>query len=85
MTKKPLSWAQSGLLFLWMVACTFGLTMAFSSAMRHQAGSIHSLFWQFAFPSDVAGSAIFVIAARFIMSWGLTRQKQCNLETHQSS
>jgi hypothetical protein len=85
MERKPINWVQAGMMFVWMAACTFGLTMAFNSTMRHQAGSIHSMFWQFAFPSDLAAIALFVIAGRFIMNWGLTRQNRPNLETRQSS
>jgi hypothetical protein len=76
---------QAGLMFLWMLACTFGLTMAFNLTMRHQAGSIHSMFWQLVFPSDLAAIAIMVVAGRFILNWGLMRQNQPNLETRQSS
>jgi len=85
MERKPISWALTGLVFLIMAASTFGLTMAFNSTMRHQAGSIHSLFWQFAFPSDLAAMALLTIGGRFILNWGLTRQNRPDLETHQSS
>jgi hypothetical protein len=85
MISKPISWAQTGLAFLMMVAYTFGLTMAFYPTLRHQAGSIHSTLWQLVFPSDLAAIAIFVIAARFIVNWGLTRQNRPNLEMHRGS
>jgi uncharacterized integral membrane protein len=85
MTRKPISWAQTGMMFVWMAACTFGLTMAFNSTMRHQAASIHSVFWQFAFPSDLVAIALLVVGGRFILNWGLTRQNRPNLETRQSS
>ena len=41
MKRKPVSWVQAGLMFLWIAACTFGLTVAFNSTVRHQAASIH--------------------------------------------
>ena len=85
MKRKPVSWVQAGLMFLWIAACTFGLTVAFNSTVRHQAASIHSVFWQFAFPSDLAAIALLVVGGRFILNWGLTRQNQPNLETHRSS
>jgi drug/metabolite transporter (DMT)-like permease len=85
MTRKPMSWAQTGLLFLWMAACTFGLTIAFYPSLRNQVGSIHSTLWQIALPSDLAAISIFAVAARFIVNWSSTRQNRPNLETHQSS
>jgi Tfp pilus assembly protein PilN len=85
MMKKPLSWAQAGLMFLWMAACTFGLTMGFYPSLRNQVGSTHSTLWLIAVPSDLAAIAIFVVAGRFIVNWGLTRQNRPNLETHRSS
>jgi hypothetical protein len=85
MTRKPISWAQAGLMFLWMAACTFGLTMALNSTMRYQAGSIHSMFWQFVFPSDLVAAAALAFGGRFILNWGLTRCYRKNLETHKAS
>ena len=84
MMRKPISWAQAGLMFLWMAACTFGLTMAFNSTMRHQAGSIHSMFWQFVFPSDLIAIAVLAFGGRFILNRDLTRQNRPNLETYRS-
>jgi hypothetical protein len=83
--KKPISWPQVGQMFLWMAACTFGLTMAFYPSLRNQVGSMHSNLWQIAVPSDLAAIAIFLVAARYIVNWGLTRQNRPNLETHRSS
>jgi hypothetical protein len=83
--RKPISWALTGLVFLVMAASTFGLTMAFNPTMRHQAESIHSLFWQFAFPSDLVAIALLAVGGRFILNWGLTRQNRPDLETRQSS
>jgi Tfp pilus assembly protein PilN len=85
MERKPISWALTGLVFLVMAASTFGLTMAFNPTMRHQAASIHSLFWQFAFPSDLVAIALLAVGGRFILNWGLTRQNRPDLETRQSS
>jgi hypothetical protein len=82
--RKPISWALTGLMFGWMAACTFGLTIAFNATMRHQAGSIHSMFWQFVFPSDLVAIALLTVGGRFILNWGLTRQNRPNLETNQS-
>jgi len=85
MERKPISWALTGLVFLFMAASTFGLTMAFNSTMRHEAASIHSIFWQFAFPSDLVAIALLAVGGRFILNWGLTRQNRPKLETRQSS
>jgi hypothetical protein len=85
MERKPISWALTGLVFLVMAVSTFGLTMAFNPTMRHQAASIHSLFWQFAFPSDLVAMALLAVGGRFILNWGLTRQNRSDLETRRSS
>jgi hypothetical protein len=85
MTAKPVSWAQAGLMFLWMAACTFGLTMAFNSTMRHQAASIHSTFWQLVVPSDLVAIAVLSFGGRWMLNWGLTRQNRPKLEAHKSS
>jgi uncharacterized integral membrane protein len=85
MERKPISWALTALVFLIMAASTFGLTMAFNPTMRHQAASFHSLFWQFAFPSDLVAMALLTVGGRFILNWGLTRQNRPALERRQSS
>ena len=85
MMKKPLSWVQAGLMFLWIAASTFGLTMAFYPSLRHRVGSIHSTFWQIIVPSDLIAIAALAFGGRFILNWGLTRQNRPNLETHRSS
>jgi len=85
MERKPITWALTSLVFLMMAASTFGLTMAFNPTMRHQAASIHSVFWQLAFPSDLVAIALLAVGGRFILNWGLTRQNRPGLETRQNS
>jgi hypothetical protein len=84
MERKPITWALTALAFILMAVCTFSLTMAFTPTMRHQAASIHSVFWQFAFPSDLLAIALLAVGGRFILNWGLTKQNRPNLETRQS-
>jgi len=85
MTEKPMSWMKTALIFGAMATCTFGLDMAFSSSLRHQVLSIHSDFWEIAFPGDLIGDAIIAIAMRVAVNWHLSRLSGTNLETQQSS
>ena len=82
MACRPISWAMSALLFVWMAAVAIGLTLAFYGGMRHQAASIHSDFWQVVFPSDLAASALFAIVARLIFNRSLTTRNQVRSESH---
>jgi xanthine/uracil permease len=79
---RPISWAMSALMFVWMAAVALGLTLAFHGAMRHEASSIHSDFWQVVFPSDLAASAFFAIAMRLIFNRSLTTRNQARSESH---
>jgi len=65
MTRKPMSWGQTAAMFLLMTAVIFGETLAFYPTLRHQVGSIHSVFWQLAFPADLCATAILAIGMRF--------------------
>jgi hypothetical protein len=67
MNKNPLSWTGTAALFLWMVACFLGFA-ALSPRLRHQMGSVHSVFWTFAAPWSIAGIALLALAARFLPS-----------------
>jgi membrane protein implicated in regulation of membrane protease activity len=82
MASKPMSWAMTALLFAWMAAVTIGMTLAFNGAMRHQAASIHSDFWQIAFPSDLVASAILAFAMRLAYNRILTSRCQTRSESH---
>jgi hypothetical protein len=82
---RPVSWKQAGLWFLFTLATTLGLTMAFNSTLRHQVGSMHSDFWQVAFPADLGAIALLAIAVRFISNMSLARRTRANLETDNGS
>ena len=60
-----MSWGQTAAMFLLMTAVIFGETLAFYPTLRHQVGSIHSVFWQLAFPADLCATAILAIGMRF--------------------
>jgi xanthine/uracil permease len=63
---RPISWAMSALMFVWMAAVALGLTLAF----------------QVVFPSDLAASAFFAIAMRLIFNRSLTTRNQARSESH---
>jgi hypothetical protein len=67
MNRKPMSWFGIAALFLWMVACFLGFA-ALSPPLRHQMGSVHSVFWTFAAPWSIACIALLALAVRFLPS-----------------
>jgi hypothetical protein len=79
MNRKPMSWAITALMFGGMLACTFGLDMVFSPALRHQVSSLHSDLWQVAVPGDALGNAIIAIAMRVAFNWHLSDRSQTDL------
>jgi len=82
---RPLSWTRTTLWFLFTLTVTLGLTMAFNSTLRHQVGSVHSDFWQLAFPADLGAIALLAIAMRFIYNRSLAGRNRANLESHRGS
>jgi len=60
-----MSWGQTAVVFLLMTALIFGETMVFNPTLRQQIGSIHSVYWQLAFPADLCATAILAIGMRF--------------------
>jgi hypothetical protein len=81
MTNKPMSWKMTALIFGGMLACSFGLDMAFSSSLRHQVLSINSDYWQVGVPGIALGDAIIAIAMRVAFNWHLSFRNRTNLET----
>jgi uncharacterized integral membrane protein len=75
MGRKPISWTAAVLVFFWMGAVTFALSIAFFATWRQQAASIHSEFWQFVFPADLIAVAAFVIGGRLIVNRAWTKRR----------
>ena len=85
MRRKPISWATTVLIFFLMATASFAALMAFFSNWRHQAGSIHSEFWQLVFPSYLIVDAAFAIGGRFIVNWAWTMRRCAIAEAPPSS
>jgi hypothetical protein len=84
MARKLMSWGQTTVLFIVMIAVNLGLTIAIDPIRRHQIGSLHSQFWQFDFPMDLALMAFFAICMRFIRNRYLRSLNQGNLQMRRS-
>jgi hypothetical protein len=78
MTRKPLSWLGTAIMFLFMVAGYLGSSALFSP-FRHQMNSIHSIFWTFAAPWSIACLALLALAVQLIPSL-LTRLRRSSPE-----
>jgi hypothetical protein len=85
MGRKPVSWTLAAVWFLFTMTVTLGLTMVFNSTLRHQVGSMHSDFWQVAFPADFGAIALLAIAMRFILNRSSAGRNRANLKTQQGS
>jgi hypothetical protein len=82
MKNKPMTWAQAGMMFLFMAICTFGLDMVFNSSLRHELTSLSSDFWQVVVPGDLLGDAAVAFGTRLIINWSLKRQKRADSSLH---
>jgi len=85
MKRKPMSWMLTSALLALVTGVTFGLDMAFNPTLRYQAGSIHSIFWQFAFPAQLVSNAVLVTAIRFLYNRHFSRPDRTGFEPHQGS
>jgi hypothetical protein len=79
MAGKPVSWMKTASWFLMTLTVTLGLTMAFNSTLRHQVGSMHSDFWQLAFPADFGAIALLAIAIRIAFNRSSASRNRVNL------
>jgi ABC-type dipeptide/oligopeptide/nickel transport system permease component len=65
MAMKKMSWAMTGMYFLWTLAAYLGFC-SLSTRLREQMGSIHSTYWQYTFPFALGCIAFFTFSMRFI-------------------
>ena len=61
MSGKSRSWPGLAVFFVLMCASYLGFS-ALSAPLRHQMGSIHSMFWTFDAPWSLACCALFTLA-----------------------
>jgi hypothetical protein len=67
-------WLFAAIYFLFMMGCFLGFS-AISPPLRHQMGSIHSLFWTFALPWAAASCAVLSVGVWVVANLLEKRQR----------